>query len=94
MKTTLDIDDSLLGSVMQGGDYRSKAEAVNAALRELDRNRRFGDFVEKNSNLFSPEELAASVAPTYDVQRIRNASIPIFFAEDCDGQNTNPASPP
>jgi Arc/MetJ family transcription regulator len=78
VKTTLDIDDLLLSSVMRSSGFRSKTEAVNAALRELDRKRRFGEFIEKNSNLFSPEELSASVDPAYDVQRIRDASIPIF----------------
>jgi Arc/MetJ family transcription regulator len=35
MRTNIDIDDTLLEKVMQGGTYRTKREAVHAGLQML-----------------------------------------------------------
>jgi hypothetical protein len=65
MKMTMHIDDALLKRVMEAYGYESKTEAVEMALRELDRQERLREFARNGLGL-SPEELADSVYPGYD----------------------------
>ena len=71
MKMTMHIDESLLDRVMNLYGCTSKTEAVDFALRELDRLHRLRTFAE-NGLGFTSEELKHSVYPDYDVLATRN----------------------
>ncbi len=72
MKMTMHIDEGLLERVIQTYGFASKTEAVDAALREMDRRARFRAVVAEGMG-FAPEELEAAVDPDYDVMRWRVA---------------------
>lgn len=59
------IDEALLDRVMREYEFPSKTEAVEAALKELDRQMRIRDF-RKNGLGLTPDELANAVDPHYD----------------------------
>ena len=65
MKMTMHIDEDLLKRVMRDYECSSKTEAVDMALRELDRRARLKEFA-KNGLGLTPEELGNSVFPGYD----------------------------
>jgi Bacterial antitoxin of type II TA system, VapB len=65
MKMTMHIDEELLERVMRDYEFPSKTEAVEAALKELDRQMRIREF-RKNGLGLTPEELANAVDPNYD----------------------------
>jgi Bacterial antitoxin of type II TA system, VapB len=65
MKMTMHIDEALLARVMKDYEFPSKTEAVEAALREMDRQMRLREF-RKNGLGLTPEELADAVDPHYD----------------------------
>ncbi len=65
MKMTMHIDEELLDRVVREYEFASKTEAVEAALKELDRQMRLRDF-RKNGLGLTPDELAAAVDPFYD----------------------------
>jgi hypothetical protein len=65
MKMTMHIDEDLLKRVMDEYGYESKTEAVDMALRELDRRTRFKAFLKVDSEI-SPEEWKNAVYPGYD----------------------------
>jgi hypothetical protein len=65
MKMTMHIDEVLLNRVIEEYGYASKTEAVEMALRELDRKKRFQELGKKGLGL-TPEELANAVYPGYD----------------------------
>lgn len=65
MKMTMHIEDELLGRVIDAYGFASKTEAVEAALREMDRQARIREF-RKHGLGFTPDELAAAVDPFYD----------------------------
>lgn len=69
---TMHIDEGLLDRVIQTYGFASKTEAVDAALREMERKARFRAVVAEGMG-FSPEELEAAVDPDYDVMRWRVA---------------------
>jgi len=75
MKMTMHIDKDLLQRVMETYGYASKTEAVEMALRELDRRTRFREFGRTGLGL-TPEELADAVDPNYDLMAMRIAEIP------------------
>ena len=82
MKMTMHIDETLLERVVREGGFKTKTEAVAAGLRELDRKRRFADFVQNSITLrFTPEELAASVAGGHDILKMRNDNISPYYQE-------------
>ncbi|MEP2777318.1 MAG: type II toxin-antitoxin system VapB family antitoxin [Luteolibacter sp.] len=72
MKMTMHIDEALLERVIASYGFESKTEAVDMALREMDRKVRFREFV-KNGLGFTPEELADGVEPGYDPKTLRVA---------------------
>lgn len=74
MKMTMHIDADLLERVMEAYGCVTKTEAVEMALKEMDRRKRFKAFVSKPSP-FTPEELADSVDPNYDVHAMRAAEV-------------------
>lgn len=65
MKMTMHIDEALLERVMRDYEFPSKTEAVEAALREMDRQMRIREF-RKNGLGLTPEELGNAVDPFYD----------------------------
>lgn len=65
MKMTMHIDEALLKRVMEDYECNTKTEAVDMALREMDRNARMRDFA-KNGLGLTPEEWKGAVAPDYD----------------------------
>jgi hypothetical protein len=65
MKMTMHIDEALLERVIKEYGFPSKTEAVETALKEMDRQMRIRDF-RKNGLGFTPDELAAAVDPFYD----------------------------
>lgn len=71
VKMTMHIDEALLERVMKDYEFPSKTEAVEAALRELDRQTRIREFRKHGLGL-TPDELGAAVDPHYDVYRGRN----------------------
>ncbi len=81
MKMTMHIDEALLERVIKDYEFPSKTEAVEAALKELDRQMRIRDF-RKNGLGLTPDELAAAVDPNYDVYLGRNVYPESAAAED------------
>jgi Arc/MetJ family transcription regulator len=81
MKMTMHIDEALLGRVMKDYEFASKTEAVEAALKELDRQMRIREF-RKNGLGLTPDELANAVDPNYDVYLGRNVYPNTSVAED------------
>ncbi len=65
MKMTMHIDEGLLKRVMEDYEYSSKTEAVEMALRELDRKMRFRRFGIEGLGL-TPEEWEDAIFPGYD----------------------------
>lgn len=78
MKMTMHIDEELLDRVIETYGYASKTEAVEMALRELDRKARYREFM-KNGLGFSAEELAAGVEAGYDPGSLRVAENPAKY---------------
>ena len=69
---TMHIDEDLLDRVVKRFGCASKTEAVEMALKEMDRKARFRDFVKTPSG-FTAEELKNAVAPDYDIPAMRAA---------------------
>ncbi|MFA6961824.1 MAG: type II toxin-antitoxin system VapB family antitoxin [Opitutaceae bacterium] len=78
MKMTMHIDDALLERVIKDYGFTSKTEAVEAALKEMDRQMRIREF-RKNGLGLTREELLASVDPAY---RVRGEPQPALAAEE------------
>ncbi len=68
------IDDALLERVIRLTGAASKTEAVDRALREMDRRERLAEYGRKGLGL-TPEELMSAVDPSYDL-------LPLRVAED------------
>lgn len=75
MKMTMHIDEELLDRVVEKFGCTSKTEAVEMALREMDRKARFKEVVKAGMG-FTPEELRNAVDPDYDVMSMRAAESP------------------
>lgn len=80
MKMTIRIDEDLLKRVMDDYGYASKTEAVEMALRELDRRTRFEELGRRGMEM-TPEELADAVDPNYDLMKMRVAEIPSKYGK-------------
>jgi hypothetical protein len=72
MKMTMHIDEELLDRVVKRFGCESKTEAVEMALKEMDRKARFRDMV-KTGLGFTPAELRNAVDPDYDDLSLRVA---------------------
>lgn len=72
MKMTMHIDEDLLDRVVKRFGCESKTEAVEMALKEMDRKARFRDLVKTGLGL-TPDELRNAVDPEYDVLSFRVA---------------------
>lgn len=75
MKMTMHIDEELLERVIAAHGFASKTEAVEMALRELDRKVRLKEYF-KNGMGWTPEQLENAFDPDYDVMAFRVAEIP------------------
>lgn len=80
MKMTMHIDDELLDRVMKAYGCESKTEAVEMALKEMDRRARLAELMKKGLG-FAPGELAASVDPNYDLEALRVAEAPAEYGK-------------
>ncbi|MEO5915902.1 MAG: type II toxin-antitoxin system VapB family antitoxin [Luteolibacter sp.] len=72
---TMHIDEALLKRVMEEYECETKTEAVEMALREMDRRMRFREIGKKGMGATS-EELKAAVDPNYDLESLRVADTP------------------
>ena len=75
MKMTMHIDDALLKRVMATYELETKTDAVNYALRELDRRARMKKFLKEGLGL-TTEELKDAVYPGYDPDNLKVAGAP------------------
>lgn len=70
MKMTMPIDEALLDRVIESYGFVSKTEAVETALRELDRRTRFRELGRLGLEM-TPEEIRKAVDPDYDLTVMR-----------------------
>ena len=75
MKMTMHIDEALLDRVIEAYGYTSKTEAVEMALRELDRKVRFREIGKRGMEM-TAEELGEAVDENYDLMAARIAETP------------------
>ena len=75
MKMTMHIDESILERVMRWSGAASKTEAVDLALKEMDRKARLAEIGKKGLGL-SRAELLEAVDPGYDLMALRLAETP------------------
>ncbi len=80
MKMTMHIDETLLDRVMEAYGYASKTEAVEMALRELDRKTRFRELGIRGMEM-TPDELGDAVDPNYDLMASRVAETPSKYGK-------------
>ncbi|MBI3874427.1 MAG: type II toxin-antitoxin system VapB family antitoxin [Verrucomicrobia bacterium] len=85
MKMTMHIDEGILERVMKWTGAVSKTEAVDLALKEMDRKAKLAEFGKKGLGLTRAEILEA-VDPSYDLMSLRMAETP--------GSVPPPAAPP
>ncbi|MGF1657661.1 MAG: type II toxin-antitoxin system VapB family antitoxin [Verrucomicrobiales bacterium] len=69
------IDEALITRVVEAYGFASKTEAVEMALREMDRKARFKALIRTGLGL-SKEEMINAVDPDYDVAAMRVAEQP------------------
>jgi hypothetical protein len=77
MKMTMHIDDDLLNRVIAAHGFRSKTEAVEAALIELDRQHKIREFRKHGLGL-TPAELGDAVYPDYDPEALRGKGYAVY----------------
>lgn len=75
MKMTLNIDDGLLDRVMAVTGARTKTEAIDLALREMDRRARLIEVLGRDHGL-TADEWRNAFEPDYDVEALRVAEEP------------------
>jgi Arc/MetJ family transcription regulator len=78
MKMTMHIDEALLKRVMEAYECETKTEAVEMALREMDRRVRFRELGMRGLEM-TPEEIAEAVDPNYDLKAMRVAETPTKY---------------
>ncbi|QQL44737.1 type II toxin-antitoxin system VapB family antitoxin [Sulfuriroseicoccus oceanibius] len=75
MKMTMHIDEALLEEVMEMYGFETKTDAVDFALRELNRRKKLRAFMKEGLGL-SEDELKSAVYPDYDLKAMRVAEVP------------------
>lgn len=75
MKMTMHIDEGILERVMKWSGAASKTEAVDLALKEMDRKARLAEFGKTGLGL-SRAEILEAVDPSYDLMALRLAETP------------------
>lgn len=93
MKMTMHIDEALLERVMREYDFPSKTEAVEAALKELDRQMRLREFRKHGLGL-TPEELGNAIDPFYDEKLGYNVYPESHVAEEQAPYDTHGSADP
>lgn len=78
MKMTMHIDEALLKRVMEAYECETKTEAVEMALREMDRRVRFRELGMRGLEM-TPEEIGEAVDPNYDLNAMRVAETPTKY---------------
>lgn len=81
MKMTLHIDENLLAEVMESHEFETKTEAIDFALRDLDRRKKLRTFMKKGLGL-TPEELKSAYDPDYHPDRCMVADEPVIDTSD------------
>ena len=79
MKMTMHIDDGLLDRVVRITGAASKTEAVDMALREMDRKSRLAEFGRNGLGL-SRAELMDAVIPDYDILEMREREVSAAYS--------------
>ena len=85
MKMTMHIDEELLKRVMAHHDFESKTEAVDFALREIDRKAKLRAYAKTGLGM-SSAELKSAVDPDYDLMALRVAEVPPKYGKRCSGR--------
>jgi Arc/MetJ family transcription regulator len=80
MKMTMHIDEALLKRVMEAYECETKTEAVEMALREMDRRMRFRELGMRGLEM-TPEEIGDAVDPNYDLNAMRVAETPMKYGK-------------
>ena len=80
MKMTMHIDEELLKRVMEHHEFESKTEAVDFALREIDRKAKLRAYAKTGLGMTS-EELKSAVDPDYDLMALRVAETPARYGK-------------
>jgi Arc/MetJ family transcription regulator len=80
MKMTMHIDEDLLKRVIETYGYASKTEAVEMALRELDRQARYRELATRGLEM-TPEEIIEGMDPNYDLNAMRVAETPTKYGK-------------
>ncbi len=78
MKMTMHIDDGLLARVLAATGAKTKTKAIDLALREMDRRTELIRLTREGLGL-SPDELAATIDPAYDLEAARLQETPVFY---------------
>lgn len=73
MKTTIEIDEPKLLDFMELTGIKTRREAIDYALTEAGRQAKIQRLLERT---FTPEELADSVDPNYDLMALREREKP------------------
>ena len=78
MKMTMHIDEELLARVMAVTGAGSKTQAVDLALREVDRRGKLINMALEGLGL-EVDELKDAVDPAYDLEKIRRMEVPTRY---------------
>ncbi|HSA01474.1 MAG TPA: type II toxin-antitoxin system VapB family antitoxin [Candidatus Paceibacterota bacterium] len=78
MKMTLHIDDALLARVMKATGTSSKTQAVDLALREMDRRAKLVSLCSAGLGL-PPDALKDAIDPAYNLKVMRQLEIPAHY---------------
>jgi Arc/MetJ family transcription regulator len=80
MKMTMHIDEALLERVMEAYECETKTEAVEMALREMDRRVRFRELGMRGLEM-TPEEIGEAVDPDYNIPAMRVAEPSVRYGK-------------
>jgi hypothetical protein len=78
MKMTLNIDDGLLERVMAVTGAKTKTEAIDLALKEMDRRAQLVEVLGRDNGMTS-EDWKNAFDPEYDVETARAAEEPSTY---------------
>lgn len=78
MKMTINIDDGLLERVMAATGATTKTEAIDHALREIDRRARLVEVLSRDRGMTS-EDWKNAFEPGYDLETLRAAEEPPHY---------------
>jgi Arc/MetJ family transcription regulator len=79
MKMTLNIDDGLLERVMSVTGAKTKTEAIDLALKEMDRRGRLREVLGRDRRMTATDWKNA-FEPGYDLDALRAAEAPATYA--------------